>query len=290
MTMADPAETRDPLDVLTVELRENLYAVVDHDGEWYPSSLAADELIRATFSRIRQQAYAEATETAIKAAGEWAGDVFHYEQCSLEECERCDEYLLSPLETIEEKIRSVIPAIPQEPASGAAQRDRTVRKLAEWLHWKLSAAQNLPYEDGDTCPDCVSTVENELLPISYFPKAAPIVQRGPLRQSDSAASELTGEKLREIVLNEHVRGYNASEMLDYDWDAIATKVEASMRVADPSHAKLARLSALQAAALASALGQLVKKRDEWSSEPFRLRKPCADSLAPIIALLEEVKK
>ncbi|MDP9162382.1 MAG: hypothetical protein M3O09_19420 [Acidobacteriota bacterium] len=39
------------------------------------------------------------------------------------------------------------------------------RELAKWLHLKLSAAQNLPYEDGDTCPECVEAVEKELLPI-----------------------------------------------------------------------------------------------------------------------------
>jgi hypothetical protein len=57
---------------------------------------------------------------------------------------------------------------------------------------------------------------------------------------------------------------------------MTTRNEVIVTCTNPSHAKLARLSA----ALESALGQLVKKRDEWSSEPFRLRKPCADSLAP----------
>ena len=38
-------------------------------------------------------------------------------------------------------------------------------QLAKWLHLKLSAAQNLPYEDGDTCPDCFEAVDTELLHI-----------------------------------------------------------------------------------------------------------------------------
>ncbi len=43
------------------------------------------------------------------------------------------------------------------------------KKLAEWLHLKLAAAQNLPYEDGDTCPDCVEAIEQELLPLLGWP-------------------------------------------------------------------------------------------------------------------------
>lgn len=38
-------------------------------------------------------------------------------------------------------------------------------RLAQWLHHKLAAAQNLPYEDGDTCENCIEIVNTELLPL-----------------------------------------------------------------------------------------------------------------------------
>ena len=43
--------------------------------------------------------------------------------------------------------------------------DEKIRELAEWLHWKLCAAQNLPWEEQDCCDDCVELVRVELLPI-----------------------------------------------------------------------------------------------------------------------------
>jgi hypothetical protein len=42
-------------------------------------------------------------------------------------------------------------------ASTPASREPTeelLRKMAERIHFKLAAAQNLPYEDGDTCSEC----------------------------------------------------------------------------------------------------------------------------------------
>jgi hypothetical protein len=44
--------------------------------------------------------------------------------------------------------------------------DETLReRLAALLHLKLAAAQNLPYEDGDTCSDCIEDVETEFMPV-----------------------------------------------------------------------------------------------------------------------------
>jgi hypothetical protein len=65
----------------------------------------------------------------------------------------------------------------------------------------------------------------------------------------------------------------------------------STHCSDPSHAKLA-------AALASALGQLVAEQQKWrdrANEPeYKSHREwaideCADSLAPIIAILEGAK-
>jgi hypothetical protein len=39
------------------------------------------------------------------------------------------------------------------------------RKLAEWLHFTLSAAQNLPWSEGTSCSECYERVDNELLPM-----------------------------------------------------------------------------------------------------------------------------
>ena len=43
--------------------------------------------------------------------------------------------------------------------------DEQARELAEWLHEKLCCAQNLPWEKGDICDDCLESVKTEVLPI-----------------------------------------------------------------------------------------------------------------------------
>jgi len=43
--------------------------------------------------------------------------------------------------------------------------DEQARELAEWLHEKLCCAQNLPWEEGDICDDCVESVKTEVLPL-----------------------------------------------------------------------------------------------------------------------------
>jgi hypothetical protein len=39
------------------------------------------------------------------------------------------------------------------------------KRLAKLLHLKLSAAQNHPYEDGETCDGCLEDVDTEFMPI-----------------------------------------------------------------------------------------------------------------------------
>jgi len=43
--------------------------------------------------------------------------------------------------------------------------DEQARELAEWLHEKLCCAQNLPWEEGDICDDCVESVNTDVLPL-----------------------------------------------------------------------------------------------------------------------------
>lgn len=37
-------------------------------------------------------------------------------------------------------------------------------ELAKWLHHLLSAAQNLPWEEGDSCADCTEEIKISLMP------------------------------------------------------------------------------------------------------------------------------
>jgi hypothetical protein len=49
------------------------------------------------------------------------------------------------------------PAIPDQGqrVEQAPTTDAGVREMAERIHLKLAAAQNLPYNDGDTCEECI---------------------------------------------------------------------------------------------------------------------------------------
>ena len=46
-----------------------------------------------------------------------------------------------------------------------SDEEQQIRKIAQWLHLRLSAAQNLPYEEGDVCDECMDAVKKELWPI-----------------------------------------------------------------------------------------------------------------------------
>lgn len=37
--------------------------------------------------------------------------------------------------------------------------------LGKWLHFQMAAAQNLQWEEGDTCEDCQELVNEELFPM-----------------------------------------------------------------------------------------------------------------------------
>ncbi len=56
----------------------------------------------------------------------------------------------------------------------------SAERIAKWLHLKMSAAQNLPYSDGDTCEECVEAVREELLPLlaTAPPEQAALEQKG----------------------------------------------------------------------------------------------------------------
>jgi hypothetical protein len=52
-----------------------------------------------------------------------------------------------------------------DPQPSSPEGGQQLRKIVEWLHHRMAAAQNLPYEDGDVCPECAETVRDELMPL-----------------------------------------------------------------------------------------------------------------------------
>jgi hypothetical protein len=71
--------------------------------------------------------------------------------------------------------RDHILALIPDPSALPAQHwnDGTIAKIVKWLHILIRTAENSP-DDGDegTCPDCIESVKNGLLPLIKFTPSA----------------------------------------------------------------------------------------------------------------------
>jgi hypothetical protein len=105
----------------------------------------------------------------------------------------------------------------------------SARELAKWLHFRLAAAQNLPYEDGDVCDDCIAEAMPMYESIAKA-AAAEATERaaGLARKMGDAAS---------IVLQ---KGHDDDAAVQFD---TANEIEEAIRAQSPDPNWLARVRA-----------------------------------------------